>query len=97
MRKSKLELHINILSVLAENEPLNLTQIISKSNVDCRTLKEQLDFLMKNGLAEVKTLKKGKTVYAITARGTEIIRSFSEIKQVFPLEEVENKQAPFLF
>lgn len=97
MRKSKLELHINILSVLAENKPLNLTQIISKSNVDCRTLKEQLDFLMKNGLAEVKTLKKGKTVYAITARGAEILRSFSEIKQVFPLEEVENKQAPFLF
>lgn len=97
MRKSKLELHINILSMLAENEGLNLPHLMSKSNVEYSELKEQLGFLMQNGLVEVKTLKNGETAYFITARGTEILRSFSEIKQVFPLVEAENKQAPFLF
>lgn len=97
MKRSKLEMHINILEVLAMKGPLKLTHIMYESNVNCRVLKEQLDFLMKNGLAEEKTLKKEKTVYAITARGTEVLKTFREIKQSFPIEEEENKQVPLLF
>jgi predicted transcriptional regulator len=96
MRKSKLEMDIDILSVLAENEGLSQTHLMSRSNVNRHEIKEQLDFLTQNGLVETKTLENGNTVYFITARGTEILRSFVEIKQVFPLE-AETKQAAILF
>lgn len=96
MRRSKLEIYIDILDVLSFRGPLKLTHIMYKSNVNCHVLKGQLDFLVKNGLVEERTLKKEKIVYAITHRGQAILKAFREIKQVFPLEE-EKSQVPPLF
>ena len=60
MRRSKLEIYIDILNVLALKGQLKLTHIMYKSNVNCKVLKEQLEFLIKNGLVEEKILKKRK-------------------------------------
>ncbi len=60
MRRSKLEIYIDILNVLALKGQLKLTHIMYKSNVNCKVLKEQLEFLIKNGLVEEKMLKKRK-------------------------------------
>jgi len=44
MRRSKLEMYIDILKVLAHRGPLKLTHIMYKANVNCSVLKEYLDF-----------------------------------------------------
>jgi predicted transcriptional regulator len=47
MRRSKLEMYIDILKVLAQRGPLKLTHIMYKANVNCSVLKEYLDFLIR--------------------------------------------------
>lgn len=96
MRRSKLEVYIDILEVLAIRGPLKLTHIMYKSNVNCSVLKDQLEFLIKNTLVEERILRKEKVVYAVTSRGLQILKSFREIKQVFPIEE-EKQQSPFFY
>ena len=97
MRRSKLEMYIDILQVLAFKGQLKLTHIMYKSNVNCKVLKSQLDFLLKNGLVEERILRKEKIVYAITPKGMSTLKAFTQIKQVFPIEENEVRQAPFLY
>ena len=96
MRRSKLEMYIDILETLALKGQLKLTHIMYKSNVNCKVLKEQLLFLINNNLVQERTLRKEKTVYSITPRGLQILKSFREIKQVFPIEE-EKQQNSLIF
>ena len=96
MRRSKLEMYVDILDVLSLRGPLKLTHIMYKSNVNCSVLKEQLDFLKKNSLVEERVMKRERVVFAITPRGTAVLKAFREIKQIFPIEE-EKRQAPLLY
>lgn len=96
MRRSKLEMYVDILDVLSLRGPLKLTHIMYKSNVNCSVLKEQLDFLKKNCLVEERVMKKERVVFAITQRGTTVLKAFREIKQIFPIEE-EKRQTPLLY
>jgi len=96
MRRSKLEIYIDILKVLANKGPLKLTHIMYKSNVNCSVLKEQLEFLIKNSLVEERILSKERTVYAVTQRGTQVLKAFGEIKLIFP-EETQKRPNPYLF
>lgn len=94
MRRSKLEMYIDILTVLAQRGPLKVTHIMYKANVNCVVLKEYLDFLLKQGLVEERTLKKQRTVYAVTQRGITVLKYFKELKQVLPIvEEARNQVA----
>jgi predicted transcriptional regulator len=97
MRRSKLEMYVDILDVLAFRGPLKLTHIMYKSNVNCSVLKEQLDFLIKNSLVEERIVKRERVVYALTQKGTNVLKAFREIKKIFPLLEEEKRQAPLLF
>lgn len=97
MRRSKLEMYIDILDVLAFKGPLKLTHIMYKSNVNCSVLKEQLDFLLKNSLVEERIVKRDRVVYALTQRGLSVLKSFREIKQIFPIDEEEKRQTPLLY
>jgi predicted transcriptional regulator len=96
MRRSKLEIYIDILNVLALKGQLKLTHIMYKSNVNCKVLKEQLEFLIKNSLVEEKILRKEKVVYGITSKGIQVLKYFREIEQVFPMKE-EAKHHPLLY
>ena len=96
MRRSKLEIYIDILNVLSFKGPLKLTHIMYKSNVNCNVLREHLTFLIKNSLVEERIVKREHVVYALTQRGLSVLKAFREIKQVFPIEE-EKRQAPLLF
>ncbi len=97
MRRSKLEMYIDILKVLANRGPLKLTHVMYKANVNCSVLKEYLDFLTKQGLIEERTFGKRRVVYAITQRGIMVLKYFRELKQVLPIVEETRKQAPLLF
>lgn len=96
MRRSKLEMYVDILQVLSLKGPLKLTHIMYKSNVNCKVLKSQLDFLLQNGLVEERSQRKDRVLYAITQKGMKTLKAFRDIKQVFPVEK-EIKQSPFLY
>ena len=73
MRRSKLEIHVDILKVLAHWGPLKLTHVMYKGNFNGNTLRECLDLLTKQGLVEEKILRKERIVYAITQRGLTVL------------------------
>jgi predicted transcriptional regulator len=83
VKRSPMEMHVEILEVLAQRSPLKLTHIMCKSNVNCNVLKENLDFLTKQGLVEEKIIGKSRKVYAITELGVTVLEQFRELKEVF--------------
>jgi predicted transcriptional regulator len=97
-RRSKLEIYVDILKVLARHGPLKLTHIMYKSNVNCTVLKQFLDFLSQQSLVEEQILRKrkGKKItYAITERGRTALNYFKEIKMA--LQPDEETPSPYVF
>ncbi len=91
MRRSKLEMYVDILIVLAHRGPLKLTHIMYKANVNCSVLREYLDFLIKQNLVEERNVGKSRTVFAITQRGITVLKYFRELEQILPIiEETRN-------
>jgi len=90
MRRSKLETYMDILRVLAHRGPLKLTHIMYKANINCSALKGYMNFLIKQGLVEERTVGKDRRVYMITPRGITVIKAFRELKQALPVTEEEN-------
>jgi len=91
MRRSKLEMYVDTLKVLAQRGPLKLTHIMYKVNVNCSILKEYLDFLVKQGLVEERIVGKRRVVYATTQRGVTVLKYFRELEQALPIvEEARN-------
>ena len=97
MRRSKLEMYVDILSVLSHRGPLKLTHVMYKANVNCSVLKEYLDFLIKQGLVEERPLGKRRIVYAVTQRGLMVLKYFRELKQVLPIVEEDQRRIPPIF
>ena len=93
MRRSKLEMYVDILKVLAQRGPLKLTHIMYKANVNCSVLKEYLDFLTKQGLVEEKIIGRERIVYVITQRGVTVLKQFRELKEVLPIVEETGNEA----
>ncbi len=96
MKRSKLEMYVDILKVLALRGPLKLTHIMYKANVNCSVLSEYLEFLLKQGLVEERHVKKNRKVFAVTQQGLTVLKSFRELTQALPIVE-EKRQAPPLF
>ena len=94
MRRSKLEMYIDILKVLAQKGPLKLTHIMYKANVNCSVLKEFLDFLTQQNLVEERTIGKKRTVYAVTDQGRRVLKYFRELKVILPIGEEEPTKIP---
>lgn len=94
MRRSKLEMYIDILKVLSRKGPLKLTHIMYKANVNCSVLKQYLDFLITQNLVEEKTVGKKRIVYAITENGTRVLKYFRELKTMLPVIEEGSPRIP---
>jgi len=95
LRRSKLEMYVDMLRVLAHTGPLKLTHIMFKANVNCSVLKEYLDFLIKQGLVEERTIGKGRVVFSVTQRGITVLKYFHELKQVLPI--VKEASARYIY
>ena len=97
MRRSKLEMFVDVLKVLAQRGPLKFTHIMYKANANCKVLKEYLDFLVGQGLVEERIVGKRRVVYATTQRGVTVLKYFRELEQVLPIvEEARNNMfVPF--
>lgn len=87
MRRSPLEKYIEIIGVLAQNGPLKMTPLTYKANLNCSILKEDLSFLVKQGLIEERTIGKDKIVFAITQRGINVLKYFQAFKKALPISE----------
>jgi predicted transcriptional regulator len=87
-------MYVDIIKVLAQRGPLKLTHIMYKANVNCSILKEYLDFLLKQGLVEERTIGKRRVVYAVTQRGITVLKYFREIEQVLPIVEEARNSMP---
>ena len=83
LRRSKMEMYIDILKVMAKNGPLKLTHIMYKANVNCSVLKQNLDFLIRQNLIEERIIVKRrnitKTRYAITDKGRTVLKYFNKV------------------
>jgi predicted transcriptional regulator len=85
-------MHLEILEVLDHLGPLKLTHVMYMAKVNCSVLKEYLDFLTKQGLVELKIIRKDRKVYAITQLGVTVLKQFRELKEKLPvIEETANK------
>ena len=91
MRRSKMEMYIDILKVLAQNGPLKLTHVMYKANVNCSVLKEYLDFLINQQLIEEQLLhrkrNKTKITYAVTEKGKTVLRYFTEVNKALQITQ----------
>ena len=76
MRRSKLEMYIDILKVLSQRGPLKLTHIMYKANVNCSVLKQYLNFLIEQDLVVERTVGKNRVVYAITQKVITVLKYF---------------------
>jgi predicted transcriptional regulator len=92
MRRCQLEMCIDILEVLDHRGPLKPMHVMNETNVNSSKLKECLEFLTKQGLVEVKSIRKERKVYAITQLGVSVLKQFRELKEAFPsVEETGNE------
>ncbi len=94
MRRSKMEIHLDILKTLAQKGPLKLTHIMYKANVNCSVLKEYLDFLTLQKLVEEKALRKERIVYEITEKGLTVLKYFRELQIMLPVLEEDKASIP---
>jgi predicted transcriptional regulator len=94
LRRSKLEMYLDILGVLARSGELKLTHIMYETNVNCCILREYLDFLMKQNLVEERTVGRQRVVYLITQRGITVLRCYGELKQVLPIVDEDQDLTP---
>jgi len=97
MRRSKLEMYVDILQVLSHRGPLKLTHVMYKANVNCKVLKEYLDFLIAQNLIEERPVGKNRTVFAITQRGVIVLKYFRELRQALPIVEEARNSMPIPF
>ena len=97
MRRSKLEMHLDILMTLAKKGPLKLTHIMYKSNVNCSVLKEYLDFLIQQELVAEKTIKKERIVYTITEKGLTVLKYFRELQIMIPIFDDNKAKIPIIY
>jgi predicted transcriptional regulator len=94
MRRSKLEMYIDILKVLAHRGPLKLTHIMYKANVNCSVLKEYLDFLIQQELVEEKIMGKKRIVYVASEKGMKVLKYFRELRVMLPVIEEGGSELP---
>ena len=93
MRRSKLEIHVDILRALAYHGRLKPTHITYKANVNCSALKECLDFLVERNLVKEQTISKKKQTrkfYVITEQGLTVLKNVKQINNALHVFEEVN-------
>jgi predicted transcriptional regulator len=89
-----MEMEVDILKILAQKGPLKLTHIMYKTNVNCNVLNTNLEFLIGQGLIEVRKVGRGSHVYLITGLGLTLLKSWKEVKQLLPMSRNESEVQP---
>ncbi|MFB3889332.1 MAG: MarR family transcriptional regulator [Candidatus Bathyarchaeia archaeon] len=87
MKASKLELYIAILESLAHRGPLTLAEIGTETDLK-KPKRESIsvELLLKRGLIRVTTTEGKQAVYAITARGLNVLKYFGRMNESLPFK-----------
>ena len=88
-RRSKIEICIDILTILSHRGLSKITHIMYDSNTNCGVLKGNLTYMIKQKLVEEKSVGHDRIAYCITLKGTSVLIAFKELRQVLPIV-VEN-------
>ena len=86
-RRSKIEIRIDILTILSQRGPSRITHIMYDSNTNCAVLKGNLTYMIKQGLVEKKIVGHDRVAYIITTKGTSILTAFKKLRQILPIVE----------
>jgi predicted transcriptional regulator len=85
MRRSKLQVYMDVLEALVFYGPVKVTRITCKANLSYNLLKPILHDMMEKGLVEKRKLKKNLVVYAATNTGRATLLRFTEFTQILPI------------
>jgi predicted transcriptional regulator len=94
MRRSKLEINLEILKILSQKGPMKLTHIMFKANVNCDVLKKNVELLIKQGLIEARSVGRERIVYSITHQGLTLSKGWKELTMLLPTVESESLLQP---
>ena len=86
VRRSKLEMNLDIMKLLASQGPMELTQLVDKADLSQSILEQHLDFLTQQNLVEEQNLGKEETFYVVTERGLKVLKVvipiISEVRKI---------------
>jgi predicted transcriptional regulator len=85
LRRSKLEIYIDVLKVLSQRGPLRFTHIMRKANINGIVLRECIDFMLLQNLIQERNLHRNKVVYEIALRGVNVLKYFTQLDKALPL------------
>lgn len=85
MPKSKLEMYVDILKIIAQNYSFETSKIADSLEMGNKELKLRLTFLAKQGLVDKQRVYNYGVVYLITLEGIKVLRYFNELKKVLPV------------
>jgi predicted transcriptional regulator len=85
MRRSKLQMYVEVLDALVFYGPMKLTRITYKANMNCSLLKPILNELMKNKLVEERKVKENSIVYVATNAARSTLLRFNELTKILPV------------
>lgn len=83
----KLEMYVDILNVLEQRGSLKASHIMREVNLNHNVLNGNLEFLIKQGLIEERADGESSVVYANTARGSAVIKFFTDLDKALPVKE----------
>ncbi len=89
MPKTKLEMYIGVLRILAQNDSLKINNVADELKISNDELKIYLGFLLKQCLVDEQKLSDKRVVYLITHRGIIVLKYFKELKQERPINRVK--------
>jgi predicted transcriptional regulator len=95
IRRSKLEVFMDIMKVVAEEREMRRTRIMYKANLAWKVLKDALDTLEKKGI--LSSSEKNSGVYvSLTPNGLSILNRFCEVESIFytPVPSAEISMYP---
>jgi predicted transcriptional regulator len=95
IRRSKLEVLMDIMKVVAEEREAKRTKIMYKANLAWNVLKESLDSMEKKGIITSKATPAGVVVFA-TQEGLALLNKYCSVESVFtePIQDAEGLLYP---
>ncbi|MEM3830475.1 MAG: winged helix-turn-helix domain-containing protein [Conexivisphaerales archaeon] len=82
LRRSRLEVLVDIMKVIAEEREIRRTRVMYRANLAWKVLKESLDFLKKNNIIQERETSAG-IVISLTQQGYSVLSRYTEIEAVF--------------
>jgi len=83
-RRSKLELYLDTIEVLASSGPMPLSRLTLRTKINNNPLKAIVYDLLDKRLVEEREIKK-RMFYAATPKARTVLSNFKQLTQILPL------------